>query len=504
MKKKNQMFLNFVTSIISMIVSLGISFVLTPYLIENLGKEAYAFYPIANNFVSYMTIITMTLNSMASRFITIEISRQNKKKAQEYFSSVLGANIVLASLLLIPMICIVWGLDRILDIPMAIVCEIKIMFALIFSSMLVNLLASVYGVSAFAKNRLDIRSESDIVQNVLKGLLYIALFSIFKPRMIFVGLVALSISVVNMIVQVVVTRKLLPDYKIARRYINVALIKELGYAGIWNSINALGSTLLLSVGLLIANIRIGAEASGTLSIVQVLPNFMTTVIITVYSVFLPYLTRIYAQEGETSLNLYSELLRSQKILGYVATLPCLLIILFGKEFFDLWVPEENSKYLQILSVITVMPLLIHSNMWTVYGMTVVLNKVREPSLILIIIGVFNVIITNLWLGQQADIVIIPLVSSCLNILYYSLLIPYYVGRQIGHYKELFLHLLRIGCFSLLFIFVGKLLKQTLEIKTWIAFFAYGAFFAVIGYLMAIPFIFTKQDLKNIIFRERIK
>ena len=101
------MFLNFVTSIISMIVSLGISFVLTPYLIENLGKEAYAFYPIANNFVSYMTIITMTLNSMASRFITIEISRQNKKKAQEYFSSVLGANIVLASLLLIPMICIV-------------------------------------------------------------------------------------------------------------------------------------------------------------------------------------------------------------------------------------------------------------------------------------------------------------------------------------------------------------------------------------------------------------
>ena len=39
----------------SLFISIGVSFILTPFLIEHIGKEAYGFFPLANNFVTYIT-----------------------------------------------------------------------------------------------------------------------------------------------------------------------------------------------------------------------------------------------------------------------------------------------------------------------------------------------------------------------------------------------------------------------------------------------------------------
>ena len=71
--KNKQLAINMIANIISFMVNIGINFLFTPYLINTVGKEAYSFFPLANNFISYTSIITVALNSMASRFITINI-----------------------------------------------------------------------------------------------------------------------------------------------------------------------------------------------------------------------------------------------------------------------------------------------------------------------------------------------------------------------------------------------------------------------------------------------
>ena len=85
---KKRLFINLTASIVSFFVQLAINFFLSPYLVEHLGDAAYGFIGLANNFVSYASILTVALNSMASRFISIEINRQNHKKANEYYSSI--------------------------------------------------------------------------------------------------------------------------------------------------------------------------------------------------------------------------------------------------------------------------------------------------------------------------------------------------------------------------------------------------------------------------------
>ena len=75
-----------------------ISFFLTPFIVRTLGVEAYGFVGLSNNIIGYMQVVTVALNSMAARFISIEYHNGNFQKANQYFSSVFYANSILTLL----------------------------------------------------------------------------------------------------------------------------------------------------------------------------------------------------------------------------------------------------------------------------------------------------------------------------------------------------------------------------------------------------------------------
>lgn len=495
--KKNRLFINLTSNIIAFGVSLLISFVLTPYLINNVGKEAYSFYPISNNFISYMSIITMALNSMASRFITIEISKKNTERAQSYYSSIFFANIILVCILLIPMIVIVKYIDTFMNIPNTYIKDVKLMFLLMFASMIISVLTSVFGVATFAKNRMDLSAGREIFQGIIKGILFIVLFMLFEPSIVYFGLVAFILSITNFIIQFTVTKKILPEIRICLNDFDIQKVKELLSSGVWNSINSIGSILLLNISLILANTFIGAEASGDLSIVQTLPNFMTTIICAIYSVFLPRITQIYAK-GDKQL-LVKEVKESQKILGLISTMPALLVIIFGYDFFSLWVPNEDANYLQMLSIITIIPLIVHGNMWTIYGLNTVQNKIKLPSILLIGIGFINIIITTYLLNYtDFGLVIIPLVSTILNVLYYLFFIPIYACKNLNISKSTFYsHLVKTFLFCIIALIIALNIKSYIKINSWISFFLWGGIVGIIGIFINIIFVSDIQINKII-------
>ena len=98
-KANRQLAVNLIAQIASFLVSFGISFFVTPYVTNKLGSDAYGFITLADNFVNYASLITIALNSMASRFITIKIYENKMDEANVYFNSVLIGNTILLSLI---------------------------------------------------------------------------------------------------------------------------------------------------------------------------------------------------------------------------------------------------------------------------------------------------------------------------------------------------------------------------------------------------------------------
>ena len=105
--------LNMIANTTSFVFAAAVSFFLTPYITNHVGIEAYGLVGLANSFISYATLFTGALNSMASRFIIIEIHKKHYDEANRYFSSVLIANTIIALLLTIPSIWLILNLDRI-------------------------------------------------------------------------------------------------------------------------------------------------------------------------------------------------------------------------------------------------------------------------------------------------------------------------------------------------------------------------------------------------------
>lgn len=493
MKKTGRLGISIFANLISMCVSLGVSFILTPFLISSIGKEAYSFFPIANNFVSYMTIATAALNSMAARFITVANSAGREREAKEYFSSVFYSNIILSVILLIPMVCIVSNITCILDIPEGLESEVTLLFILVFAASIVSLISSVFNVATFAEERMDLNAAQSIGMNILRAGFFCGLFYFFKPSIVYVGIVTLIIAIYNLMVGCAFTKRLMPEYAISKDKFNGNAVKMLVGSGIWNSISSLGSALLLSVSLLLANTFVSAAAGGDMSIVQTLPNFMTTVISTIFGVLLPHITVEYANGDNKKTK--ECVLQSQKILGIVSSIPVVIIILFGKHFFRLWVPGEDAGYLQILSVITVCPLLLHSAMWTVTGLNTANNKVKLPAILFLLTGVCNIILTFTALKYtNLGVFAIAGASSICNILYYIVFIPKYAAKHMGFEKWIFYpHILRTFLFAIVMLLMLMPVVNRLNISNWFIFFLACGVAEIIGIVMYILIVLKKED-----------
>ena len=178
--KNKQLAINMIAQIITFATNLIIGFFLTPFVVKHVGKEAYGFVGLANSFISYAIIVTTALNSMASRFITISIHQERYEDTNKYFTSVLFSNIIMAVPLTVASVFIIVFLDRIVTVPLSILPDVTLLWALLFANFIIGLIGNVFIVATFAKNRLELSSFRSIESNILKLMVLFCAFIFFK------------------------------------------------------------------------------------------------------------------------------------------------------------------------------------------------------------------------------------------------------------------------------------------------------------------------------------
>lgn len=498
-----QISINLVANIVSFSSNIIVSFVLTPFLINVLGKEIYGFYPIAITIVSYFSVLTNALNAMASRFVTVALVQNNKEEGNKFFSSTLAADVILGGIILVPMILIVLFLERFMDIPFDSRGTIKSLFALVFLSTLLNVLASFLGIATFAKNRIDLRSLREFVTAVLKIALFFILYKYLKPSILYVGLVAVTVSLVNIMFQATYTKILLPEISIKLKYISRFHTKELIGSSCWNAISTFGNILLAGMSLVLANMFYGATASGTYSIVHTVPQFICGIIIMLTGVFFPVITYKYAQKNKDDL--INTVKSAQNIIGLISCVAISVFSALATEFFALWTPGEDAIYLSKLSFFTIMPHYIIACTWSLTNLNVAMNKVKIPAIFTLASGVANILIAFAgYYLLKISLISLPIISSALQIIWVGIFIPQYACHCLNvkwstFYSPLVKALL---CSVVIFLSVAYV-KQLFTLNSWGRLILFGgctaslAFLVILlvhaKYLLKIKSMFSKNE-----------
>ncbi len=425
MANNKQIAKNLFFNIASFVINLCISFFFTPYLIRVVGKEAYGFFPLVNNFIGYTGIITTAVGSMAGRFITMYIYKNDAENAKYYFNSVFVANIILSVIFSLVALFMVFYIDKILTIPDYLLTDIQWLFVFACLSMILGLATNILGVGAFVKNRLDLSSSRSVVTNLVRVGLILLLFVIFRPSIIYMSLSAFGAALLSVYYNFLFKKRLLPELAIQpKKYYSWAKLKEMISAGVWNSVNQLSSVLLNQLDLLITNIFIGVLATADYSIAKTAPMLIYQFLAVVSGSFYPNFNILYAQ-GKIR-ELISEINKSMVIVGLMIGIPIGILLVFAGDFFRLWVPTAYNDDIYWLSFISLLPLIFGGCVNPIFGVFSTVNKLKIPSLVLLIAGILNTsVIFILLKTTDLGIWAIPLTSAVQSGLRNFLFTPIY-------------------------------------------------------------------------------
>ena len=503
--RSQQLVINMSASFVAYGVSLLISFFLSPYIVATIGVESNGFVTLANNFVSYASLITIALNSLAGRFITVSYTKGDLEATNKYFSSVYYANLAIAAMLTLIGSLIVIFLDDLIHVPKALLSDVRLLFIFVFLNCILSVIGSVFSVATFTRNMLYLESLRNIEANIARALCIVSLFALSEPRVCYLGAASVVSGVYILIRNIRYTKVLLPEAKISRKYFDFRAVKELIASGIWNTINRLGQILIDGLDLLIANLFIDATAMGILGLAKTVPNLISGLMGSIAGVFSPNYTFLYAQGRYDEL--LAEVKQSMKIMGVITNIPIIVLIVCGRDFFLNWQPTQDPQVLQILSILTIGCLIFSGGINCLYGLFTVVNKVKMNSLAVLAGGAVSTILVLILVSvTDLGVYAVAGVSTVISIVRNLAFTAPYGARCLNRKWYIFYpDIFKPVVYVIISAVIGFLIVRFLPFAGWLGFFSRAAVVSALSAIIGLYVVFGKEDrqfLYSKLFRRR--
>ena len=367
---------------------------------------------------------------------------------------------------------------------------------------IISLITVVYGIAAFIKNKLYKNSMGQMIAAIARVCMMIVTFALFEAHMWYYTLAAIVAAVILLLVQMRITSKLCPELTIDIKKLQVKKISEIIKSGVWVSVESFNKILQTGLDLLISNVFVGVGATGLLSIAKTIPNVLTQVTSTIAGVFNPELARLYAENRMDDLR--SEFLFTVRALSFIMIVPLVGFIIFGREFYTLWLPQysnEEVSLIQKLSVLTVLPLLVNAYVEGLYYANTLTNKIKGSVLISLGFSVGG-IATELVLLNYTTIEPLFLIagtSSVFLMIRYMVVTPLYSAYVLGlplltFYPVLIRTIAVSGFIGVVFFIV----EYTVPINSWFQLILCCGICGIIGYLFVLFTLLSRQERKKVL------
>lgn len=487
-----------VANIVVFLVNGLIGLLLTPFVVEHVGEEAYGFVSLANSFTNYANILMLAINSMAGRYITVEMHRGNHEQAKKYFNSVFVANLIMTGVFLLPILVCIFFPEYFINISPELTFDVKILFATVFLSFFLSLWGTCFSCSTFAANRKDLEAKRQIESYFIKAGTLIICFSFFVPHIYYLGFSMALMSGYVLVTNIRYTKKLTPSLKIEKGQYDKKSLRILLKSGIWNSVERLSGTLFTGCDALIANLFINGSAMGVLSVAKLVPGLVEMLIWQISAIFIPEYTIAYAKDDKVR---FKKAIRKTISVASIMSNVCICALcVLSKEFYRLWVPGQDENVLSILSVLTLAAIFVSAGIYCMYNIAIVVDKIKIPALAKTCAGLLSIAITIvLLLTTDLGIFAIAGVSSMINILFNLVFYVPYISKCIGEKKWLFYKPVLVNVFVIvLTVAMGFFIKSFFVISGWMHFFMFGAIVGVMALIINVVFCTGLEDKRTFV------
>lgn len=378
-------------SYLSMAVSLTIAFLLTPILLEVLGKGQYGLYSLVASFVAYFMMADIGLNDTVLRYVV----RYTHSGDREELGTFLGATLVgyLGVVLLVLGVGIagfalltpeVWPRLSAVELQ-----ELKFMYGVGLASACVLLMANPFGAILSAHQKFIFLQVAGIATGLISAALVVAYLQYGQSvRIVFILNTAVQASVALFQIGYVLTR-IRPPFRL--RAVSVAYVREKLNFAAPIFIVVLVEMIYWRLDNLIIGSMVGAASVAIYAIGMLFQKHLQRLATTISRVWIPHLIQLMetgAGARETTM-LVVKIARLQMLV----VLPVMAgIVFFGRDFLRLWLGPDFVAAYPIMLLI-----LLPFSIEVIGGIRNTVLQVRglywRRAVATVIIAVLNVVLT---------------------------------------------------------------------------------------------------------------
>ncbi|MFA1015966.1 lipopolysaccharide biosynthesis protein [Dubosiella newyorkensis] len=507
MKNENvgkRLFITIIISGLAFLLSYIINFALTPFITNNIGAEGYGFVSLAKTFASYTMIAALAINSYSSRFITIEYHQKNYEKANNFLSTTLVSNFLLAFLTLLFAIFFINRITFFLKINLDIVSDVKYLFFLMFVNFGITIIGSSFSSSAYIANRLDLTGLFKLIGYILEAGALLFLYFKFKPKLYYISLALCIQNIFIFLTNLFITKKFTPKLKIMNISFSWNAAKLLVFNGIWNSLNSLGNTLNTGLDLIMSNLFLTDTAMGELAIAKTINTMFIGLFQLIAQPFQPLFLKSFADNNMDDL--LNRFKLSMVCSGFLSSLAFAGFVALGRTYYQLWVPNQNSTLLWKLTLVGCFSGIFEGLVYPLYYIYTLKIKNKIPCIITMIGGIINVIFmyillkfTNLGIYSivLTTAVVMTVISLITNPIYmcYCLKIRWnyfygVIGRSV------------LSCFIMTLIFI--LLSKIINPKNWIMLIISATLMTLVGGVIHFLLVCNTKEKSFFLYKIKFK
>ncbi len=336
-----------------MLLMMVINLYTSRVILKALGVEDYGIYNVVGGVVTMFSIISSSLSSAISRFITFNIGNGNREKLNSVFSTSINIQLIIGIIIVLLIESIgIWFLNNKMNIPDGRLLAANWVFQFSTITFVLNLLTVPYNASIIAHEKMSAFAYISILDAVLK--LLIAYVIVYEPfdRLVFYALLLMFLGIINRFIYAVYCKRQFEECSYHFVW-DKGLMKEMfSFAG-WNFIGA-SSAVLRGHGVNIllnlfsgpvVNAARGIAVQVNSAVNQFTSNFMTAIN--------PQITKNYASGN------YDYMMRlifqGARLSFYILLILSLPIIFTTPYLLNLWldnVPEHTVNFVRLVLVFT--------------------------------------------------------------------------------------------------------------------------------------------------------
>ncbi len=433
-----------------MLFSMVVSLYTSRVVLNTLGVEDYGIYNVVGGFVAMFSLISSSLSSSVSRFLTFELGKGDMEKLKRVFSTSLIIHIGLSLIVFVLAESVgVWFVNHKLVIPADRLYAANWVFQASIVSFCFGLLSTPYNASIVSHEHMGAFAYIGILRVCLN--LAIVLFIAHSPwqfdRLIVYSLLLVAINMMLQCIYLWYCRRHFEECRI-RLVWDKEYVKEMGSFAGWNFIGCTAGLLKDQGVNILLNLSFGPIVNAARGIANTVNgavcgfagNFMTALN--------PQITKSFASNDYRYCHSLVE--RGSRFSFYIMFLFALPLCLETEFVLTLWLkqyPEHTVNFVRLVLVLSLSDILSH----TLINLQAATGKIRNYQLavggVLLLNFPLSYLALELGFPPEATMIVAIFISVCCMVLRLLFLRKMAGLSMLAFLKNVYLNVITVALLS---------------------------------------------------------